>query len=137
MRQNDLANIWFRKSYNDVITANHLLYDVYPKQIENSCYHSQQAVEKALKAYLQYMNEEAPYTHDLALLCQLCAEKNEVFNAYLDDCADLTQYATRTRYPDETDITEHETGIALTKARTMYACIYELLGCIDIKYRID
>lgn len=34
---------WFKKAEHDLIVAKHLFEDLYPKQIEIGCYHSQQA----------------------------------------------------------------------------------------------
>jgi len=120
-----------------MIAAFHMLSVVYPKQIEISCYHSQQAVEKAMKAFLLYHDVEAPYTHDLALLCQLCSERNEAFSRYLEDCAILTQYATRTRYPDDIVITEDEADVALKKACEIYSFIYNSIPDVCSGFRID
>ena len=137
MQQIDLINKWFQKAYNDLITAFHMFMNVHPKQNEISCYHCQQAVEKALKAFLLFTDIEAPYTHDLAMLCQLCIEQDSSFSNYLDDCADLSQYATRARYPDDIEITEEETSIALHKALLIYQFIYGLIPNIDKSLHFD
>ena len=52
MSDNKIVQEWFRISQNDLISAQHLFNDLYPKQTEISCYHSQQCAEKALKGYL-------------------------------------------------------------------------------------
>jgi len=38
------------------------------------CFHAQEAVEKAIKAVLAMRGAEFPFTHNLALLLQLCAD---------------------------------------------------------------
>jgi HEPN domain-containing protein len=48
----DLAKEWLRYAKSDLNTAKHMFKDVYPKETEISCYHTQQCAEKSLKAYL-------------------------------------------------------------------------------------
>ena len=69
-----LAQEWFRFSQNDLISAYHLFEDLYPKQLEIACYHSQQCAEKVLKGYLISKEIEPPWTHNLIELCQKCIE---------------------------------------------------------------
>ena len=64
-------------------------------------YHVQQCVEKSLKAFLVYKNQAPKRIHDLVELTHLCIEFDESFEQLLEDAADLTPYATRTRYPDQ------------------------------------
>ena len=49
MNAADLAREWLKYSQSDLITAKHMFEDVYPKETEIVCYHSQQCAEKALK----------------------------------------------------------------------------------------
>jgi HEPN domain-containing protein len=64
-------------------------------------YHVQQCVEKSLKAFLIYKNQAPKRIHDLVELTHLCIEFDDSFEQLLEDAADLTPYATRTRYPDQ------------------------------------
>jgi HEPN domain-containing protein len=120
MSEMDLIFNWFKKAKNDLICAIHLFEDLYPKQMEISCYHCQQSAEKALKGYLLYKGIETPKTHNLVLLCQLCEIVNTEFEEIMDDCSDLTPYAVQTRYPNEIEITECETTIALSKSKNVF-----------------
>lgn len=64
-------------------------------------YHMQQCAEKALKAFLVFKGEMPKRIHDLVELTHLCIEYDEDFNTILEAAADLTPYATKTRYPDQ------------------------------------
>lgn len=61
-------------------------------------FHCQQAVEKALKAVLAVQGVEFPYTHDLALLIQLCHDAGAVLPASLGNVDRLTPFAVQVRY---------------------------------------
>lgn len=116
MSEMDLVLKWFKKSEDDLIVAKHSFEDIYPKQIEISCYHTQQAVEKTLKGYLLYNDVEPPKTHNLVVLCQMCMELDPAFNVIMDDCAVLTLYGSITRYPSEIELDEDEAISAIRKA---------------------
>ena len=71
-------------------------------------YHAQQCVEKHLKAYLVLHGVDFPYTHNISVLLELCAE--QAFPAReIRDAEELTSFAITTRYPGEDeDVTETE-----------------------------
>ncbi len=63
------------------------------------CFHTQQRVEKYLKAYLIFHNKEITKTHDIATLIRECAEIDSEFNSLFDlDIDELTEYAVEIRY---------------------------------------
>lgn len=65
------------------------------------CFHSQQSIEKSLKAFLLYQNfSEDLRTHRLEDLVNLSTKYNKNFLNFLDDCKILDQYYIPTRYPD-------------------------------------
>jgi HEPN domain-containing protein len=66
---------------------------------EAICFHSQQAVEKFLKAFLITKNVEFGKTHNLEFLIELCGKEDEEFRKV--DVGDLSFYAVEVRYPDE------------------------------------
>jgi HEPN domain-containing protein len=111
---------WLNRAKDDLIVAHHVFDDLHPKQIEISCYECHQSAEKALKAYLIFKNCEFPLTHDLRKLCLLCVEFDKGFEDYLNDCADITPYATFARYPNDDDMDETETIAALKKADRIF-----------------
>ncbi|GHV77416.1 hypothetical protein AGMMS49942_22370 [Spirochaetia bacterium] len=61
---------WFYVASTDLMAARRLSADdMYPKLLDIACFHCQQAVEKALKGFLQYKNQDPPMKHNLRLLC--------------------------------------------------------------------
>lgn len=63
-------------------------------------YHIQQCVEKALKAYLVYSNRPVIKTHDLTELLDVCAKVDAEFRSLKNTAAELSPYATASRYPN-------------------------------------
>jgi HEPN domain-containing protein len=61
-------------------------------------FHAQQAVEKALKAWLTLVGVEYPRTHDLEELLELLEEHSEPILDAFYDLADLTDFAVQFRY---------------------------------------
>ena len=118
MTNNDIAAQWMKKANDDLIIARHAFEHIHPKQLDISCYHCQQAGEKALKAMLIFHEavDEVPRTHDLEVLLNQCVPLNNGFEGLRDGCVALTPYATQARYPGNREITEPETAAALQKA---------------------
>jgi hypothetical protein len=61
-------------------------------------FHAQQAVEKALKAWLSLVGVEYPRTHDLEELLELLEEHAEPILDAFYDLIDLTDFAVQFRY---------------------------------------
>ena len=115
---------WLKRANDDLTTARHVMEDLHPKLLEVCCYESQQAAEKALKAYLIFKDFRFPLTHELFKLCDACASFDIRFNDYADDCADLTPYAVHARYPMNEEMDEPEAQAALRKAeRVVRFCV--------------
>ncbi len=66
---------------------------------EHVCFHGQQAVEKALKAYLVFHGIEFPWTHQIGPLLDLCVERDGSFSSLATGVVPLSEYAVRYRYP--------------------------------------
>ncbi len=62
-------------------------------------FHAQQAVEKALKAWLQIREISYPGTHDLARLLQLLRDSGEEIRG-LEPFTELTIFAVQARYEE-------------------------------------
>jgi HEPN domain-containing protein len=63
------------------------------------CFHSQQAVEKFLKAFLIYNDIDFPKTHDLDFLLMEC---KKIDNSFIDiELKSLTDFGVSIRYPDD------------------------------------
>jgi HEPN domain-containing protein len=91
-----------------------------PKQTEISCYHCQQAAEKALKGYLVFREAEPPKSHNLVQLCQLCIDFDKSFGTIIDICSDLTQFSSGVRYPYELSPNDSIAEGAISKAQKVY-----------------
>ena len=111
------AEPWLAKALDDMGSAKVLLREGF---IANSCYHSQQAGEKLLKAYLSLHEEEPAWTHNLGQLCKDCMEYDSEFETIADDASDLTEYATHTRYPGDDSFSERHAEDAIEKVRLIY-----------------
>jgi HEPN domain-containing protein len=117
----DIVTEWFRFADNDLLVARHCFENMYPKQTEISCYHCQQCAEKALKGYLIYKGtDEPPKIHNLYILCNLCNDYDDSFFHILDICADLTNFCSVVRYPDEFAPDEYIAEQAIKKAQKIY-----------------
>jgi len=116
----DLAKDWLRYARSDLKTARHMFEDVYPKENEISCYHTQQCAEKALKAYLISRVIEPPRTHDLLELNNLCKTHNPYFITIQQYCIFLNPYGVHARYPNELAIDDPITKIAIENAQKIY-----------------
>lgn len=96
----ELINSWFNKANSDLKVAKTILKHT-PDLTDSICFHSQQAVEKYLKAFLLKLNIKIERTHDLSYLCKLIRKKVNVPKEYFEICSQLTQYAITVRYPLE------------------------------------
>ena len=84
---------------------------------EDSCFHSQQAVEKAFKGLLIYHGVEPAFTHDIGYLL-LEIEKLMEIDEPIKQSKYLTKYAVRTRYPgpyNDVSIEEHQKALIIAK----------------------
>lgn len=65
-----------------------------------SCFHSQQAVEKLLKGYLLASNKPYPKIHSLGDLLNLSTKVDKEFDNFKEKCLKLDKYYIPMRYPD-------------------------------------
>jgi HEPN domain-containing protein len=94
--QRDLANQLLDLARDDQVAAKTLLDGEAAESIVG--FHCQQAVEKALKAILADDGLQFPYTHDIELLVELCADAGAPTPDHLADVDRLTPFAARVRY---------------------------------------
>jgi HEPN domain-containing protein len=81
-------------------------------------FHSQQAAEKTMKAYLAYHDVPFRKTHSLEELGRQCATLDDTLSSTTAHAAVLTEYAWKFRYPGELDEPEREEAeAALASAR--------------------
>jgi len=91
---------WIRKAESDFKTAAHLLKSS-PDLAEGVAFHSQQAAEKYLKAFLVWHQIEFPKTHDIEALLKLAGKVDDKIPEILGDTVILTSYGVDYRYPGE------------------------------------
>jgi len=119
--------MWLIKSQHDLGSARRLMEGDEP-YLDTAVYHCQQAVEKALKAFLTYHNIEFEKTHDLIELVEACGAVEPAFESWRWIAEELTPYAVQFRYP--TDVLEpkwNEAEDALEHARSFTDFISGLL----------
>ena len=104
---------WLRYAEEDLITAETLLAQAHipPRQ---TCWHAQQAAEKALKAVLIFLQIDFPRTHDLNVLRNL-VPNSWYFKTAHPNLAKLTDWVTDARYPAK--VPEPTKADAITAAK--------------------
>jgi HEPN domain-containing protein len=133
----DLVSEWLEMARSDYNVAKNTIEDWHPKEIKISAYHSTQAVEKALKAFLIYKDIDPPYTHDLDLLRQKCSDVDSGFDEFEVDCSNLKKYAVTTRYPSELQIPEKEAVNAVQKAKQIFEFAYDMIPNLSESLKLD
>ncbi len=113
--ENDVKE-WLRFANMDLATANHLFNTMHPKPYEIICYHCQQAAEKFLKALSVKNQKELIKIHDLVVLAKSLSDVYPSVHDILRECAILTPYGVRIRYPQEMPMEEDDAKLALAYA---------------------
>lgn len=91
---------WVQKAETDFKTAEHLCQSS-PDFAEGAAFHSQQAAEKYLKAFLVWHQIEFQKTHDIETLLKLAEKMDSKIPDVLKDAVILTPYGVDYRYPGE------------------------------------
>lgn len=91
----DLVRGWLRKAQSDLVALDA---SIAAGALDAAAFHSQQAAEKYLKAFLVSARREFPFTHNLAKLVSLCAAVDPAFKQLLATVEPLTPYAVELRY---------------------------------------
>lgn len=104
-RFKELASIWLNKAQDDFSWAKDTMED---GRFGGVCFLCQQAVEKALKAYLFNQKEKLIRTHNLPMLNEKCKKHDSSFSMLHKAVDILNQYYTDTRYPDIWDCSRFE-----------------------------
>jgi HEPN domain-containing protein len=111
----DLISSWLDKAEKDLISAKHELTQT-KAVTETICFHSQQAVEKFLKAYLVFLELPFSKTHEIGYLITKCEKVDKEISVFKEEADKLTDYAVDIRYPDdwyEPTITEAKESIKI------------------------
>lgn len=109
---------WLRFAQDDLNIAREVLRMDQPSA-RIAAFHAQQAAEKALKAYLVFRDTAFPFTHDLAVLMELCREHRD-WGAALDGAERSSKYGAQARYPGmEPEVTMDEAQRAVDVATSV------------------
>lgn len=95
-----------------------------PELVHAACFHSQQAVEKMLKAALLVAGAEPPRSHDLVFLLESLAAHRVTPPELFEVCAALADFGVAPRYPGwESGSGEVSPREAFESARTGFALL--------------
>ncbi len=125
---------WLKRAKSNLMLAKNIPHDdfmIFGGDIffEEPCYELQQAVEKSLKAMLLHNGIIFPKTHDIDLLIKLLRNNFIEVPEKILDASIMTQYAVRTRYPDEIrKVTKEEYEEAIAIAENVYNWAKSLVG---------
>ena len=123
----EIVREWLIRADRDLQAARLLLENPTPL-LEYVLFHCQQAVEKALKGYIEYREIRPPKTHVIAQLLDLAEVQDSDF-ASIRDSAWLTPYAVSTRYPGfEPEPTAELAREGITTAKQILAFVTERLS---------
>lgn len=118
---------WLEKAFSDLRTAKHSLTSK-PPLTDASVFHSQQAAEKALKAFLTFHQKSFRKTHNLEELGRQCVKFDPLLEQSVNQAVPLTEYAWRYRYPGEPeDASIDEAQKAIDIAETLYKTVIKEL----------
>lgn len=118
---------WLEKAANDLRGAQIDL-EAEPPLVEDILFHSQQAVEKSLKAFLTWHDRPFRRTHSLEELGEACLELDGSLRELVDEAAPLTEFAWAYRYPGVVAPPSREEGEeALELAQRVYEAIVRRL----------
>ena len=115
----DLVQQWIEQAGEDLGLAGDLVSRDTPYLLAVA-FHSQQAVEKYLKAFLVHHQCEFPKTHDIGQILDLVATVDQSLAEALRPAADLNPYAVGARYPgDVPDVSQDDAKDAFGLAQTV------------------
>ena len=122
---------WLIKAKNDLkVVENEIVLPPEDMVTDAICFHSQQAVEKYLKANLIFKQIEFDKSHNLEYLLEICIETDNEFSQV--EVGNLSFYAVEVRYPDDFYIpTEQEAKECTEIARKVKEFVFEKLNIND------
>lgn len=121
---------WLFKALGDLRSAKKLFKDD-DETLDSAAYHTQQCVEKALKAFLVFNHKTPPKTHDLEKLLEQCVTFDQSLKSLVDDVITLIPFATYSRYADDYfEVCRSDVEAAIIVAHTVLKLIN---GKINVK----
>lgn len=120
------ASIWLKKAKDDLLWTEA---NIREKIYYGACFTAQQAVEKALKAYLLSHGRITVKIHDITALLEQCSEIDSSFSSLREAILPLADYYVQSRYPDVAEFIE------FTKEKAVEAleAARELVGFVENK----
>jgi HEPN domain-containing protein len=98
---NETVREWIAKAEGDYWTANRELHASEWLNYDAVCFHSQQCIEKLMKAVLIHRSTVPPRIHDLAQLDRVLASSVPDWSWPVEELRFLTRAAVGYRYPGE------------------------------------
>lgn len=114
---------WLERAAEDMTSARLLRLD--EGCYNNAAFHCQQAIEKALKAYILLKSNHLVDGHNLSWLCKRAVQYDKKFSEWLSESASLNKCYIETRYPADLplDIEYDDVTKYYQMAREMYEFI--------------
>ena len=123
----DEVREWIQKGRNDLLSAQILIEHV-PPVLDTASFHCQQAVEKALKAFLAWKAVPFEKVHSLTYLLDLCEVEEPGLASLRDRTETLAPYAVEIRYPGVVmEVSLEEAQEALATAEAVWDFVMGLL----------
>ena len=117
---------WLKIVEEDLAVAKVLLKEEFFSSV---AYHSQQAAEKSLKAFLVFKNRPVIKTHDLLKLLKLCSLIDGEFQRLFDAADCVNPFSTKFRYPDEFSIPDLQGAkLALKHAQSIVTFVVKKIA---------
>ena len=96
-KKNAYLKKWFIVADHDIEAAR-MIIELNPIILDVACFHCQQAIEKYLKTFLTFHDQNFLKTHDIVALKNQCAKIDKDFAGF--KFKNLYRYSVRARYPD-------------------------------------
>ena len=94
-----IVEVWIEKADHDLGSAK-IIFEHMPEYYDTIAFHSQQAVEKYIKAALISFEIDFKKTHDLPYLLELLSRKVTVQNEAFQKSIILNNFSVEIRYPN-------------------------------------
>ena len=96
--------------------------------METACFHCQQGVEKALKAFLVWKAIPFEKVHSLSYVLDLCERQDPGYGSIREKTETLAPYAVEVRYPGEImEVSRAEAEAPLATAEAVWQFVLNLL----------
>jgi HEPN domain-containing protein len=125
----ELVRDWLTRASHD-LRSSRALASLDDPLLDTAIYHCQQAAEKSVKAWLQWIDDPFPKTHDVEDLVERASGVNPEFRKFAKAASVLTPYVSAFRYPggfEEPMPTRAEFDEALQYAQAIYDFVSSLI----------